>query len=98
MELPKYININGNKWTVRVQNDNFFGETSGITTYENRTITIKDGLGYERTRIVFNHELIHAINYEFGIRYKHNDCDIVDYFACMFVRFGHLFQKEKEQE
>lgn len=75
-DIPKEIWINNEPWRIvfvpkrklKYRNE----QVLGLTDPSTRTISIITGLSYILRAEIFAHELMHAINFEYGFETKHD--------------------------
>ena len=74
MNLPTHFYLKRKKWVVElVDKPEWHTEEKcwGITDFESRTIEIWDGLPPRQILMVFIHEYLHAVEYEYKLAIAH---------------------------
>lgn len=76
MKIPKKMRIGGLEWTIKFDKDVAAqGEIFGSTHFDTQLIFIDPRAPKDKQEQTFVHELLHVINYQWGIAKRMNDKD-----------------------
>lgn len=68
MKIPKRVKIGGFWWTIKLdKNVAFEGQVYGSTHFPSQTIFLDPRLPQQKLEQTFIHELLHAINWQYGV-------------------------------